>query len=54
MCVLQPISYSLLVAFCYRHLPPPKSKGLWCNLVYSYQEWDDEEERILRNRSAPR
>jgi len=27
MCVLQPISYSLLVAFCYRHLPPPKSKG---------------------------
>ncbi len=28
MCVLQPISYSLLVAFCYRHLPPPNRKGL--------------------------
>ncbi len=25
LCVLQRISYSLLVAFCYRHLPPPTS-----------------------------
>ncbi len=24
---LQPISYSLLVAFCYRHLPPPDRNG---------------------------
>jgi hypothetical protein len=27
MCVLQRISYSLLVAFCYRHLPPPDRNG---------------------------
>ncbi len=25
---LRPISYSLLVAFCYRHLPPPDRNGL--------------------------
>ena len=28
MCVLQPNGYSLLVAFCCCHLPPPKSQGL--------------------------
>jgi hypothetical protein len=28
ICVLQPIAYSLLVAFRYRHLPPPDRKGL--------------------------
>src|SRR5271166_2157699 len=28
MCVLQRISYSWLVALCYRHLPPPNRKGL--------------------------
>ena len=28
MCVLQRIGYSLLVAFCYRHLPPPNRTGL--------------------------
>src|SRR5271166_178273 len=27
MCVLQPISCSLLLAFCYRHLPPPDRRG---------------------------
>jgi hypothetical protein len=27
MCVLQPVSYSLLVAFRCRYLPPPTRKG---------------------------
>ena len=28
MCVLQRISYSLLIAFCYRQMPLPNRKGL--------------------------
>ena len=33
MCVLQRISYSLLVAFCYRDLPPPDRAGLACQIT---------------------
>src|SRR5215471_6839992 len=33
MCVLQRISYSLLVAFCYRDLPPPDRAGLACPIT---------------------
>ena len=33
MRVLQRISYSLLVAFCYRHLPSPDRAGLACQIT---------------------